>query len=356
MPDIDTEPQGPKASGPWGPGGFEVPVYPDDQDDLRNFIRSHVPSLSAPLCVTMARYICAMEHSRAAGGPPKVSAIDRALEQGTAYDLVSRNKWNWRVVRHQVTSSTITELADKPDGIVISTVYTDYDDPAMLIVTAHAFNRAWRMLIAVQRALVDANGRPLELEKAFGDVIDEVAAFRAKLAFPVPVLVESPAVGQGLVQYLAASNLDYLVELTPGWSEGGLIPISTGDPSLPSAAGVPIRGLFPTKPLNPEATESRPVRLTAWSKDLYTVALIAGVPSRRRTYLADARDASQRRHHNSISLSMLERWASKWARHDLSGAIENYGLRHFRAKTDHFHRHFAIVAVRDAYAVSGRAS
>jgi hypothetical protein len=235
---------------------------------------------------------------------------------------------------------------------VISATFTDYDDPGSLIVTAHAFSDLWRMLVAVARAQVDERGDVPGLEEAFRAVVEEVALLRAKLPSPIPVMVESPGVGRKVIPHLAPSNLDYLIELTRGWSEGGLIPASTGEPHLLSAAGVSIRGLFPEQPETSGVTESRPVRLTAWSQDLQSVALMAGPSDNRRAYLANARNDSQRKHHQKISRTWVEGWADLWSKHQLCGALDNYSFEHFRAKAhDRFQKHFTTVAVRDSYTV-----
>jgi len=88
--------------------------------------------------------------------------------------------------------------------------------------------------------------------------------------------------------------------------------------------------------------------------DIPALALMAGPPGCRRTYLAGARDRSRKGQHQARSRRMLEGWTTKWCEHQLAGATDHYGFEKFRSKKDkHFHKHFTLVAVRDAYLVSG---
>jgi len=318
---------------------------------LRSFVRSHVSSLSSPLCGTFAHYICGMEHSRRRGGPDKPIDVKKALESGQrkVYDVLGRNKWSWRVVRHEAASKTL--CGSGLDGIIVSEILTEYADPASVILTAHAFTSEWRALVAVRRATIEPDGSMPTLEKAYQGLVEEIVALRRTLSTAVPVLAESPHVGQRMTPWVAKSNLDYLVEVHPSWAEGGLAPAATGEPDRFSKVGATIREFFPP-PQRPDETQAEAIRLGAWSGDLPALALMAGPPTRRRAYLGNVRRTSRQAYPHSFSRQAIEQWATQWSKVTLYKAAHNYGFGHFRAKPDlRFQRHFTIVAVRDAYNV-----
>jgi hypothetical protein len=354
MPEVggaDAPPPGP--TGPMGPGGFEISVYPDESEQVRDFVDAHVRSPTSPTRELITHYVCALQNT-GPEGPRNPAAVGRALEgdELDVYGVISRNTWSPKRVRHQVASSTLArEGVEKPDGIVISVVFTDHG-PGAMIVTAHAIAERWRMLVGVSRATVEGNGEIDGASRAFADVIQEVTGLQHQIPSPVPILAECPAVGHELIRLLAGGDRDFLIEVTPGWSEGGLMPVPTGRTDRPSAAGTSIRGLFPEKQRGPGLTESRIVRCTAWNRDVDGVALIAGRPARRRAYMGGATNRSEHPQGNAVSIARLEEWASRWSQHDLAGAQDNYGLERFQSTEEHrFDRHFAIVAVRDAYNV-----
>lgn len=353
-PDPGAEPNPPNPDGPWGAGGFEVPVYADEEPGLRNFVRSHVSSLSSPVSGTFANYICGMEHSRTRGGPGKPVDIKEALESGQrkVYDVLGRNKWSWRVVRHEATSKTL--CGPGLDGIVVSETFTQYADPGFVILTAHAFSSEWRALVAVRRATIEPDGSMPDLEEAYQGLVEEIVALRRSLSTAVPVLAESPQVGQRMIPWAAKANLDYLIEVHPSWAEGGLAPAATGEPDRLSKVGATIREFFGS-PHSPAETQIETVRLGAWSGDLPALALMAGPPAARRAYLGNVCSTSQQAYPHSFSRQAIEQWATRWSKHTLYKAADNYGFGHFRAKPDlRFQRHFTIVAVRDAYNVFRR--
>ena len=342
---------------PWGKGGYEVSLTPDAEPDVRDFIRSRAHKLSPATCEEMARYIVLGLSNTGPEGPGKLAEANIGKERGEngnrVYNLLSRNEWSWKAIREEVVRTTLSQSNVAPPlGIVISWTFTDYDDPGAGIVAAHAFSRQWRALVAAQRAAVVGDDVP-GLPEAIQELVEEVAALQTRLATPVPVLVEAPSIGSQTVLELAESNLDYLVELTPGWSEGGMIPAYTGDQRSFSGAGASIGALF-ANDWQTGVTQSVPVRLTAGSVDIPALALMAGPPGARRTYLAGAHDRLRKGQHQARSRRILEGWAANWCQHQLAGATDHYGFEKFRSKPDtHFHRHFTLVAVRDAYLVSG---
>ncbi len=344
-------------SGPWGKGGYEVGFAPDAQPDVRDFVRSRAPELSSGTCEEMANYIVLGLSNTGPEGPGKLAEVNVGNGEGEngnrVYNLLSRNGWSWEAVREKVIRATLSQSnVALPLGIVVSWTFTDYEDPGAVIVAAHAFNAEWRALVAAQRAALVGDDAPA-LAEAIQELVVEIAALQARLATPVPVLVEAPSIGCQAVLELAESNLDYLVELTPGWSEGGIIPADTGDPRSFSGAGASIGALFPDC-WQTGVTQSIPVRLATGSIDIPALAIVAGVPDARRTYLAGARDRSRKGHHQARSRRMLEGWATEWCQHQLAGATDHYGFEKFRSKKDeHFHKHFTLVAVRDAYLISG---
>lgn len=353
MPSVGEEADLPAPTGPWGRGGLEVSVFADEEKEVFEFIRGHVPSLGGPTAAALARYLCAVQHTRPTG-PKKPSEVGHNMAGGNVYGLITRNKWSPRLVRHQATSLTLAgKGVEPPDAIVLGVLFTEYD-PGAMIITAHAVAEKWRMLVGVNRALIDEKGNVPEMRSAFRNVVEEAAALQGKLPTAVPILAEGPAVGRQLVPHLIGTDIDFLIELTPGWSEGGLQPGRPGDPDRPAGAGTTIQGLFPPDPDDPSATCSRTVRFTGWGKDLYGAALMAGEPGDRRAYLGGVRNRnrSQRSHHHSISLRKLEQWASHWSKHRLTNPHENYGFPHFRDTRGYrFQRHFSIIAVRDAFNV-----
>jgi hypothetical protein len=345
------------SDGPWGPGGYAVVLPLDAEPDVRDYLRSRVPELSPGNCELKANYMVAGLSKTGPEGPEKPSDVNLANgDDGNSkrvYDLLTRNVWEWEVVREKAVRATLAQSnLPQPLGIVLSWTFSEHEDADAMIFTAHAFTHTWRVLVGAQRAVLVGDDLP-GLPEAIQALVAEVAALQARLSTPVPVLVEAPAVGLQTVLELAKSNLDYLVELTPGWSEGGIVPADTGDPERFSGAGASIGALFPDG-WQLGVTLSVPIRLTARSLDIPATALMAGPPGARRIYLAGARDRSKEGHHHARSRRMLEGWATKWCQHQLAGATDNYGFEKFRTKKDkHFHKHFTLVAARDAYLVSG---
>ncbi|MCW2981307.1 MAG: hypothetical protein JWO14_3034 [Solirubrobacterales bacterium] len=344
-------------TGPWGEGGYDARLALDALPNVRDFVRSKVPELSRRTCEEIAHYIVMGLSSTSPEGPGKLAEVNLGNEEEEngkrVYNLLSRSEWSWKVVREKAVRATVSHSnVALPEGIVISWTFTDYEDPGAVIVAAHAFNPKRRALVAVQRA-VPTDEDVLGLPEAIQELVMEIAALQARLATPVPVLVEAPSIGSLALLELAESNLDYLVELRPGWSEGGIIPADTGDQRSFSNAGASVGALFPDG-WQTGATQSVPVRLAAESVDIPALALMAGPPGARRTYLAGARDRLREGQHQARTRRMREDWATKWCQYQLAGATDHYGFGKFRNKNDdHFHKHFTLVAVRDAYLVSG---
>lgn len=318
------------------------------------FLGSIKAGLSEKDAESCVRYACALDQFEECGGPRDATAVGKSLglPKGTVHDLLNekRRPWSAIEVRHKLG---LAVLGRRIDGIVICHFFTDYS-PGYTILTAHAFAEDYRVLIAARRVKCPAD-RPVdegELDDAYRSLLTEIGYLLSHLEppQPVPVLAESPFVGQAAIANLALSELDYLAELAPSWSAGGIM-VAGGAGGLAQRVepGGTLRSLFQGPRPEHDPIASCQVVLQAWSPDLgnWAVALGPKGPS-ERCFLGRVSSPEQL---PSGSGALHEERVRRWAARDLSaGAWQGYGLEAFHAPQDvAFGRHCTMFTLRDAY-------
>ena len=337
---------------PWGPGGLELTISPDDQPRLRDLLRG-VGRITKPSADRFCSYACGLGAFAAEGGPSDATAVGRALglREGAVHDIFDpdRSKWNSKVIRHQLS---VAALSNRLDAIVLGRHFTQYGRPGALIVTAHAFSGRGRVLVAAARATLGGPDEHKQELAAYQRVVEEAGLLLSPVGppTPIPILAESASVGEIVIEALALLGVDYLVELPGSWAAGGILPLDdVAEEGRKFGGGMPIRGLFGRAA---EALiRSRPVGLMAWGHGVAGWAALASTGSSERTYLGNVRDGSKldfARARNTV-----EKRAEHWAGQGLDGgAADNYGLDRYHAPDETaFQRHCTALTLRDAYAL-----
>jgi hypothetical protein len=323
------------------------------------FLRSTKAGLKDAAVRRFVRYACALSQFKE-GGPPNAKAVGDACGQpkGAVNELLNDKKdpWSAAKVRHKLGMAA---LRGRIDGIVICHFFTSYA-PGYTIITAHAFAGDYRILIGARRSKRPAHGpeEDEDLQRAYHSLVAEVYYLLSHLSpsGPVPILTESRFVGQAAVASLVASELDYLVELTPSWSDGGLV---AADP-LPLVhrtmdAGTSLRGLFPLgAQARPDGIDSCPVVLKSWNPNLGNWAVVIGEPGPEQRYFLGRMSSPDQ--FASGSEQLIEDRVRHWATEDLEAkAWANYGLELYHAPSDAaFDRHCTALTLRDAYQLNQR--
>ena len=344
-------------AGPWGPGGFEITLTADEEAGVIAFLRSIKANLTKSTAEHIARYACALSHFAHACGPPDTAAVGKALNMpgGAVHNLLNANRrpWSAHAVRHKLG---VAALRQPIDGILLSHFFTDYQRPGHTIITAHAFAESYRLLVSAKRARFtpDDQEDARELAAAYRRLILEVAYLLSSLdpSEPVPVLAESPFVGQAAIASLVASNLNYLVELAPSWSAGGLVAVDDilKDDRM-MKPGATLRNLFPVGSLaSPDSVSSCAVTLNAWSPTVNHWAISIGQAPNERCYLGRMSTGTEGLLASRAG-PQLEAQVARWSsEHLAAGAGHNYGLEHYHAPSDEgFLRHCTMLTLRDAY-------
>jgi hypothetical protein len=297
-----------------------------------------------------------MGHFAEEGGPKDAAAEGQAfgLSDDAAHGLysASRTKWNPRTLRFH---TGVRALDKGVDAILISGVETEYSRPGAYIVCAYAIGPKRRILVSTARAKLIGKDDPERIRAAHGQVIEEVAALlqSVQVAEPVPVLAETPIIGSEVIPHaVMRGGFTYLVELTKGWSEGGLLGVEgLGDSDRDVNAGAPMRAVLGSNPDGSKSwVQARMASLVNWSRELEDWWVSVGRDGAERLYLGRTR--KDRPYSASRSRSAIEQLARHWSSQSLAGeAFRNYGFERFRApKGTAFQRHFTIMALRDAYA------
>jgi len=308
----------------------------------------------------LVKYACTLSQFKDDGGPPNAKAMGEAqgLREGAIHEQLNEKKYPWSPikVRHKLG---IAALQRRIDGILLCHFFTEHA-PGYTIIVAFAFAADYRMLIGARRAKRSAAGPEDEeaLKDAYHSLVLEVSYLLSNLdpPEPVPVLAESPFVGQAAIANLVASDLDYLVELSPSWSAGGPVPVETlAATSRTMKAGTTLRGFFPLRSRAREVeVEACPVVLNTWSQNLGSWAVRFGseVPA-QRFFLARMSFPGQLA---AGSGPMVEERVRHWAATDLDAeAWIGYGLERYHAPGDAaFDRHCTALTLRDAYLLDQR--
>ena len=99
------EPEG-GPSPPWGPGGLEIDLGPEEEQGMITFLGSIKAGLSEKDAESCVRYACALDQFEECGGPRDATAVGKSLglPKGTVHDLLNekRRPWSAIEVRHKL--------------------------------------------------------------------------------------------------------------------------------------------------------------------------------------------------------------------------------------------------------------